>query len=59
MMAMAVVGILVNGAAVLRVRRGSSLTERVVSWHLLEDVLGGDRRARGRGDHGPLGPARD
>lgn len=40
MMAMAVVGILVNGAAVLRVRRGSSLTERVVSWHLLEDVLG-------------------
>lgn len=40
MMALAVAGILFNGAAVLRVRKGSSLTERVVSWHLLEDVLG-------------------
>jgi cobalt-zinc-cadmium efflux system protein len=25
---------------VLRVRRGSSLTEKVVSWHLIEDTLG-------------------
>lgn len=40
MMALAVVGILFNGAAVLRVRKGSSLTERIVSWHLLEDTLG-------------------
>lgn len=40
MMALAVVGIIVNGAAVLRVRKGSSLTEKVVSWHLLEDTLG-------------------
>ena len=40
MIALAVVGILFNGAAVLRVRKGSSLTEKVVSWHLLEDLLG-------------------
>jgi cobalt-zinc-cadmium efflux system protein len=40
MIALAVLGVLFNGAAVLRVRRGSSLTERVVSWHLMEDVLG-------------------
>lgn len=40
MMGLAVLGVLFNGAAVLRVRKGSSLTERVVSWHLLEDLLG-------------------
>lgn len=40
MMALAVLGIVFNGAAVLRVRAGTSLTERVVSWHLLEDTLG-------------------
>ncbi|MGC1478857.1 MAG: cation diffusion facilitator family transporter, partial [Chthoniobacterales bacterium] len=40
MMILAVVGIVVNGAAVLRVKKGSSLTEKVVSWHLLEDTLG-------------------
>lgn len=40
MIALAVLGVLFNGAAVLRVRKGSSLTERVVSWHLLEDMLG-------------------
>lgn len=40
MMLLAVVGVVFNGAAVLRVRKGSSLTEKVVSWHLLEDTLG-------------------
>lgn len=40
MMAFAVVGIAVNGYAVLRTRKGSSLTEKIVSWHLLEDTLG-------------------
>lgn len=40
MIALAVVGVLVNGAAVWRVKKGSSLTEKVVSWHLLEDTLG-------------------
>lgn len=40
MMLIAVIGIVVNGAAALRVRKGTSLTERLVSWHLLEDTLG-------------------
>ena len=40
MMGMAVVGIVFNGAAALRLRGGSSLNERLASWHLLEDVLG-------------------
>jgi cobalt-zinc-cadmium efflux system protein len=40
MMLLAVIGIAVNGYAVLRTRKGSSLTEKVVSWHLLEDTLG-------------------
>lgn len=40
MLGLAVLGILFNGAAVLRVRKGTSLTEKVVSWHLLEDTLG-------------------
>jgi cobalt-zinc-cadmium efflux system protein len=40
MIFLAILGIIVNGIAVLRLKRGSSLNERVVSWHLLEDVLG-------------------
>ena len=40
MLLLAVLGVVVNGLAVLRLRRGSSLNERVVSLHLLEDVLG-------------------
>lgn len=40
MIGIAVLGIIFNGAAVLRVRRGTSLTEEMVSWHLLEDLLG-------------------
>ncbi len=40
MLALAVLGVVVNGAAVLRVREGKSLNEQVVTWHLLEDVLG-------------------
>ena len=36
----AIIGILVNGAAVLRLKKGNSLNERIVSIHLLEDVLG-------------------
>ena len=40
MIALAVIGVLMNGAAVLRVRKGESLSEKVVSWHLLEDTLG-------------------
>jgi cobalt-zinc-cadmium efflux system protein len=42
MMMLAVLGVLVNGAAVLRLRRGEglSLNRKVISFHLLEDVLG-------------------
>lgn len=40
MLLLAVVGIVVNGAAALRTRKAHSINERVVSLHLLEDVLG-------------------
>ncbi|NDV46430.1 cation transporter [Paludibacter sp. 221] len=40
MFILAIFGVVVNGAAVLRLRKGSSINERVVSLHLLEDVLG-------------------
>jgi cobalt-zinc-cadmium efflux system protein len=40
MIVFAVLGILVNGAAVLRLRGSAGLNARVVGWHLLEDVLG-------------------
>ncbi len=40
MIIFALVGIVVNGIAVLRLRKGHSINEKVVSWHLLEDVLG-------------------
>jgi len=40
MIGFAILGILVNAVAALKTRGGSSLNERVVSWHLLEDVLG-------------------
>jgi len=40
MLLLAIIGIVVNGAAVLRLKKGSSLNERAVSLHLLEDVLG-------------------
>ena len=40
MIGFAILGIVVNGAAVLRLKSGDSLNERVVRLHLLEDVLG-------------------
>ncbi len=40
MFLLAIFGIIVNGIAVLRLRKGSSINEKVVSLHLLEDVLG-------------------
>jgi cobalt-zinc-cadmium efflux system protein len=38
--AIAVLGVLFNGAAAWRLRGGKSLNEQVASWHLLEDTLG-------------------
>ncbi len=40
MLVFAILGILINGAAVLKMKSGTSLNEKAVSWHLLEDVLG-------------------
>ena len=40
MLAFAVVGIVVNGAAVLRLKGSTGMNARMVAWHLLEDVLG-------------------
>lgn len=40
MLYFAILGMVVNGAAVLKLRKGDSLNEKVVSLHLLEDVLG-------------------
>ena len=40
MIYLAIAGILVNGIAALRTHRGHSLSERLVTWHFVEDVLG-------------------
>lgn len=40
MVGLAVLGVVVNGAAVWRLRTGRGLSTRVVTWHILEDVLG-------------------
>lgn len=40
MTVLAVLGIAVNGYAAWRLGRGHTLNERVLNWHLLEDVLG-------------------
>lgn len=36
----AIIGIVVNGYAAWKISNGKSLNEKVISWHLLEDVLG-------------------
>lgn len=40
MIFLAIIGILFNGMAVLRLKKGKSMNEKVVTLHLLEDVLG-------------------
>lgn len=40
MLLFAIVGVSVNGYAAWKVSHGKTLNERVISWHLLEDVLG-------------------
>jgi len=40
MMALAVLGVAVNGFAAYKLSRGKTMNERVLNWHLLEDVLG-------------------
>ena len=40
MVGIAVIGIIFNGAGFFLLKKGESLNEKVLSWHLLEDVLG-------------------
>ena len=40
MVVFAVVGVLVNGFAAYKLSSGKSMNEKVISWHLMEDVLG-------------------
>jgi cobalt-zinc-cadmium efflux system protein len=40
MVLFAMIGILVNGVAVLRLRKVETMNARAVAWHLFEDVLG-------------------
>jgi len=40
MIGLAFVGVIINGIGVIRLKSGQSMNERVLTWHLLEDVLG-------------------
>jgi len=40
MLLLAILGICVNGYAAWKVSKGGTLNERILNWHLLEDVLG-------------------
>src|SRR5690606_31707063 len=40
MFALAILGLSVNAYAAYKVSSGKSMNEKVVSWHLMEDVLG-------------------
>lgn len=40
MMVLAVIGIIFNGIGALRLRKGEGVNEKVLSWHLFEDVFG-------------------
>ena len=40
MLALAILGVAVNGFAAYKLSAGETLNERVLNWHLLEDVLG-------------------
>lgn len=40
MIGLAIVGIFFNGLGFLKLKKGASMNEKMLSWHLLEDVLG-------------------
>lgn len=40
MLSLAIFGVLINGFAAYKLSKGKSLNERVLNWHLIEDVLG-------------------
>lgn len=40
MVGLAILGIIVNGAAAWRLSKGESQSEKILNWHLIEDVMG-------------------
>lgn len=40
MLTLAILGVTINGFAAYRISKGSTMNEKVLNWHLLEDVLG-------------------
>ena len=40
MFGLAILGVAVNGYAVIKLKAGNTLNEKVLTWHLLEDALG-------------------
>lgn len=40
MLVLALIGVVVNGVAAWKLKSGKTMNERMVTWHLLEDVLG-------------------
>ncbi|WP_370978982.1 cation diffusion facilitator family transporter [Agaribacterium sp. ZY112] len=40
MLGLAIMGVMVNGYAALKLSAGKTLNEKILNWHLLEDVLG-------------------
>ncbi|WP_413578447.1 cation diffusion facilitator family transporter [Bdellovibrio sp. HCB290] len=40
MLLLALLGVAINGIAALRVSKGTSLNERMLMWHMIEDVMG-------------------
>lgn len=40
MLGLAVLGIVVNAVAAMRLKAGTTMNEKVLSWHLIEDLLG-------------------
>lgn len=40
MLGLAILGVAVNGYAVIKLKAGKTLNEKVLTWHLLEDALG-------------------
>ena len=40
MIGLAIIGLIFNSIGFFRLKRGSSMNEKVISWHLLDDVLG-------------------
>ncbi|MDY0387236.1 MAG: cation diffusion facilitator family transporter [Methanolobus sp.] len=40
MILIAIIGVIINGLGFLRLKKGMSQNEKILSWHLLEDILG-------------------